>query len=203
MSTDVIARYQIAAQISSGTGWKRASEISRLLEMLDGVVNKGNEVIGLFTTNHLEEIQKGALRPGRIDAVIEIKGLDEQGFRRLITRTLGADFLAEDINWTEVSKAFKGFLPAFVVEGARRSQRYTMARNEGEPGIISTQDLVNAAASLRPQLELMEGAKEGVRTDLLDDRVRSIVEGVVKRTRNDRIGTFAVEPATLLNGGKQ
>lgn len=178
-------------------------EISRLLEMLDGVVNKGKEVIGLFTTNHIEDIQKGALRPGRIDAVIEITDLDEQGFRRLIRNTLGADFLADDIAWAEVAEAYHGFLPAFVVEAARRSQRYAMARNEGRPNVIDTAGLVAAARTLRPQLDLMENAKEGIRPHGLDDALREVVEGVVKRTSNPEIGKFQVEEATVLNGGKR
>lgn len=192
----------VVEDIDVHAGTSTRVEISRLLEMLDGVVNKGKEVIGLFTTNHIEEIQKGALRPGRIDAVIEIHGLDEQGFRKLIKITLGEDFLEPKIDWRAVAAAYDGFLPAFVVEAARRSQRYTMARNEGRPGVIGTKDLCNAADSLRPQLERMEGAKEGVRTNLLDDGVRTLVEGVVTRTRV--MGhQFEVEPATLLNGGKQ
>lgn len=179
-------------------------EISKLLEMLDGAVNKGKEIIGLFTTNHIELIQKGALRPGRIDAVIEITDLDEQAFRRLITNTLKPEFVATDIDWVAVAEAFKGFLPAFVVEAARRSQRYIMAMNEGVPAVVDTHGLVRAATTLRPQLERMNTAEEGVRADLLDDRVREIVEGSLKRTKLDTGNYhFQVAEATLLNGGKQ
>ena len=187
--------------VHAGTSTK--VEISRLLEMLDGVVNKGKEVIGLFTTNHIEDIQKGALRPGRIDAVIEIHGLDEQGFRRLIRNTLGADYLADDVDWAAVAEAYKGFLPAFVVEAARRSQRYQMAHNGGQAGVIGTEGLVGGARTLRPQLQRMEGAKEGIRPHLVDDAIRGVVEGVVKRTTNARIGSLEVAEATVLNGGKQ
>jgi len=189
--------------VHAGTSTK--VEISRLLEMLDGAVNKGKEIIGLFTTNHIEEIQKGALRPGRIDAVIEITELDEQAFRRLIRNTLGDDFLAKDIDWAAVSEAYAKFLPAFVVEAARRSQKYIMAKNDGQPGIVTTEGLVGAARTLRPQLELMEGAKEGVRPALMDDAVREIVESVAKRTSLDTNHgyRFKVEEATVLNGGKK
>lgn len=178
-------------------------EISKLLEMLDGAVNKGKEIIGLFTTNHIELIQKGALRPGRIDAVIEITKLDEQAFRRLITNTLKPAFVHPDIDWAQVSEAFDGFLPAFVVEAARRSQRYIMAMNEGKPAVVDTHGLVRAATTLKPQLERMNDAEEGVRADLLDDRVREIVESSLKRTKlNTNDYSFNVTEATLLNGGK-
>ena len=187
--------------VHAGTSTK--VEISKLLEMLDGAVTKGEEIILLATTNHLKEIQKGALRPGRIDAVIEIKGLDEAGFRKLIMRTLGTEFVDPDIDWAAVAEAYEGFLPAFVVEATRRSQRYVMALNDGIPGIITTDDLVAAARTLRPQLDMMEGAKEGVRPNLLDDGVRELVENALGRTRLGPGHIFTVTPATALNGGKQ
>lgn len=176
-------------------------DISRMLDMLDGITSKGTEVVALFTTNHLNKIQKGALRPGRIDAVIEIKDLDAAGFQRLVEITVGKDRLSDTVDWDEVAKAFEGFLPAFVVEAARRSQRYTMARNEGRPGIMTTKDLVAAAESLRPQLDLHEGAKEGANLPTFEGLLRGITENVIQRTSNENIGGFEIEEATILNGG--
>lgn len=178
-------------------------DISRMLDMLDGITSKGVEVVAVFTTNYLERIQKGALRPGRIDAVIEISDLDEAGFKKLVSITVGEERLSEDIDWGAVAVAFQGFLPAFVVEAARRSIRYSISRNNGVPGIMGTSDLVFAADTLRPQLERMEGAKEGANRRHLGDEVRDIVEGVVRRSGNDMIGQLQVEEATLLNGAKQ
>lgn len=177
-------------------------DISKMLDMLDGVTNKGTEIIALFTTNHLDKIQKGALRPGRIDAVVEIKDLDTQAFRKLVQITVGTERLAKDVDWEAVAAAFDKFLPAFVVEAARRSQRYSMARNEGKPGIMTTTDLVNAADSLRPQLERMDEAKEGANRLTFEDQFRGVVENVIGRTYNSQIGGFDVEEATLLNGAK-
>jgi transitional endoplasmic reticulum ATPase len=177
-------------------------DISKVLDMLDGITNKGTEVVALFTTNHLERIQKGALRPGRIDAVIEIKDLDTAAFRKLVEITVGRERLADDVDWDAVAEAFDKFLPAFVVEAARRSQRYSMARNGGKTLIMTTKDLVDAATSLRPQLDLHDVAREGANRTTLEDIVRGTVEGVIARTRNSEIGGFEIEAATLLNGAK-
>lgn len=177
-------------------------EISQVLDMLDGITNKGTEIIALFTTNHLDRIQKGALRPGRIDAVIEIKDLDTDAFRRLVEITVGSERLAKNVDWDDVAVAFHGFLPAFVVEAARRSQRYSMARNGGKPEVMTTKDLVGAAESLRPQLDLHDVAKEGASRTSFEDLLRTVTEGVIKRTSNENIGELVVQDATLLNGGK-
>jgi transitional endoplasmic reticulum ATPase len=172
------------------------ADISRLLEMLDGITTKGVEVVGLFTTNHLDRIQKGALRPGRIDAIIEISDLDEAGFRKCITAEVTTEYLDKKIAWGEVSEAFAGFRPAFVVEAARRAQRYTMSRNEGQPGTIKTEDLVHAAGSLRPQLDLMDGAKEGANSVTVDDLLRQQIESTLRRTHvyAGADDPFVVEP---------
>lgn len=177
-------------------------DISKMLEMLDGIVNKGVEIVALFTTNHLDKIHKGALRPGRIDAVIKIGDLDEEGFKKLVTLTVGADNLATEVDWHAVAESMAGFLPAFVVEASRRSLRYSMARNNGDYGIMTTSDLVNAADTLRPQLSLMDEAHEGSRGITLNDQFRDIVENVIGRTTNDNIGSLQVEEPTVLNGGK-
>ena len=178
-------------------------DISRMLEMLDGMGNKGQDIITVFTTNHLDRIQKGALRPGRIDAVIEIGDLDEDGFRKCVTYTVGANQLAEDIDWHAVAEAFDGFRPAFVVEAARRSIRYALGDSpDGEIEVMGTEDLVLAAHSLRPQLELMKGAKEGANKARFEDLFRETVENVFTRAQNESIGGFEIEPATALNGAR-
>lgn len=176
-------------------------DVSRLLEMLDGITSKGKEVIGLFTTNHLSRIQKGALRPGRVDAVIEIKGLDTQAFRKLVEINIGQEFLAGEVDWEAVAESMKGFLPAFVVEATRRTHRFTMARNNGVPSIVTTEDLIHAAESLRPQLELMDGAKEGVSVRTIEDILREQQENLLGRSRLDSGSLkFLVEEASKLNG---
>lgn len=193
----------VVEDFDANSGTTTDVEISRLLEMLDGATRKGAEVVGLFTTNHPDKIQKGALRPGRIDAVIEIGGLDEAGFRKLIGITIGLDWLDKSVDWAKVAEAFDGFLPAFVKEAAERAQRYAMARNHGKPTKITTNDLLGAARGLRPQLDRMMGAKEGARPLTVNDLIRDEVEGVVTRTSLPGYGDFAVQPATLHNGGKK
>jgi transitional endoplasmic reticulum ATPase len=173
------------------------ADISRMLDSLDGVTTKGREIVCLFTTNHVSSIQRGAMRPGRIDAVIEIGALDTEAFKKLVTLNVTPEYLGKKIDWIKVAEAFDGFLPAFVKEAALRAQRFTMGRNQGRPGIIETDDLVYAAASLRPQLDLMLGANEGATKLTLDDLVREEIDGALGRTRYRGI-PFDVEPHNAL-----
>lgn len=159
-----------------------ALEISKVLDMLDGVSSKGVEVLAGFTTNFIEKIQKGVLRPGRIDAIIHVAELDAQGFQDLIKALVPADVLAEDIEFSTVAEAFVGFLPAFAAEAISRAMRYTIARTGGDDMTITTSDLVQAAEGLRPQLEIMNEAAEGSRVATLDSVLLNHLTNVVNHT---------------------
>jgi transitional endoplasmic reticulum ATPase len=149
-------------------------QISVLLDRLDGITNKGAEVLAGFTTNHVQKIQKGVLRPGRLSAVISIEGLDSDGFQKLVKALVPDGQLAPDIDFDRVGKAFDGMLPAFAKEAIARAMRYSITRNQGKLGVIETDDLVHAANGLRPQLELMERAQEGVKKPTLDATFKSL-----------------------------
>lgn len=82
-----------------------AMDISKLLDTLDGVSNKGTEIIAGFTTNHVDRLPKGVLRPGRIDAIIHVGGLDVGGYKKLVESLIRPDLLG-DIDYAEVAKAF-------------------------------------------------------------------------------------------------
>lgn len=135
--------------------------ISKLLDVLDGMEAKTGSVIACFTTNYVQKIQKGVMRPGRLDAVIHIGDLDASGFKKLVLAHIPTNLLG-DIDWDAVTEAFAGFPPAFNVEAINRAIRYMLNRTRGgQEEVIATSDLVSAAHGLRRQLELMNGAQEG------------------------------------------
>lgn len=132
--------------------------VAELLDLLDGVTNKGVEVMALFTTNHPDRLHRGMMRPGRLDAVIELAGLDEGGIRRLIGASVPEGLLSADLDWEKVVGAFDGLLPAFAKEAIDRAQRYAISRSGGVPQIITDQDLIGAAEGIRTQVAMMDGA---------------------------------------------
>jgi len=138
-------------------------QVSKILDTLDSVTTKGTEVLAGFTTNHISKLQKGVLRPGRLDAIINIGELDRQGFEKLVKLSIPARQLDANVDFDLVAEAMKGFLPAFVTEASTRAVRYNVAANQGKVTKINTDDLVSAANGLRPQLELMNNAQEGTK----------------------------------------
>ena len=157
--------------------------VAALLDQMDSVSTKGLEVLSIFTTNFPDKIDRGVLRPGRIDAYIEIGALDAEAFERLVRGVAPGGALDANIDWAQVAGAMEGYFPSFVVEAVSRAARDSAVRNNGKVISISTGDLVNAANDLRPQFNLMNTAPEGEHSQPTLGRVfTGIVEDALGRT---------------------
>lgn len=157
-----------------------ADQVTKFLDAFDGITAKGGELIAVMTSNHLDRIHKGMLRPGRLDAVIEIAHLDRNGIERLVRAVVPASKLDPTCDFDEVAKAMEGYFPAFVRETVTRSVTFAIDRNLGSPDyVIGTDDLVGAAHSLRPQLDALHDASEGTIKPDLDTAMGSLVRKAV------------------------
>jgi transitional endoplasmic reticulum ATPase len=189
----------IASADASSTSRKK---ISKVLDVLDGLQGKGSEVMAGFTTNFVEKLDKGVLRPGRLDAVIHIAELDAEGYEQLVRALTPAHLLDDSVDMALVAQAYEGFLPAFAAEATLRAMRYSIARNKGEASTISTADLVDAAHGMKNHLDLMERAQHtGTDVVTLDMKVTETVqaamanvEGKLRARGGERI-TFASNEA--------
>jgi SpoVK/Ycf46/Vps4 family AAA+-type ATPase len=187
---------------------RNSPSIERLLDMFDGITAKGTEIMAVLTTNHPERIHKGMIRPGRLDSLIHIGALDNHGIERMIKAVVPADLLGE-VDYDEVATEMgagpdttdeqrqeHGFLPAFVKEAIDRAQRYAISRNNGQPDVLFTGDFVQAAAGLRPQLDLMSQAKDAREVNPLDQALGQVVEEEVRdtlKTMRLNTGSFVFE----------
>ena len=161
-----------------------SQDLSQLLELLDGLGNKECNILSVFTTNYPENIQKGMLRPGRVDAVIPFGELDRPGVEQMVRVNLPTEMIAE-VDFDQVYASVEGFQPAFVKEVIGRAKLYSISNNHGVLGAFTTKDLVDAANGLRPQLDMMQDAKEGTHVPTLDEALRSTIqEGLVEWDNN-------------------
>lgn len=186
------------ADTESSTG----VNISHLLDVFDGIEAKNARLLCVLTTNHADRIQKGMARPGRLDAMIEIDDLDLEGVTKLVTLRVGK-LLAEKIDWEEIFAAAKGYKPAFVTEFADRAIRYMLVRTDGEDeGVeILTEDLIHAAHDLRPQYDLMSGAKDRYVPPALDMALGHVLGPVIQKTvRENLYDDYLVPEEELANG---
>lgn len=161
-------------------------EMTTILDAFDGITNKGGKLMCIMTTNHAERIQQGMLRPGRLDATIKIAELDRHGVETLIRRAIKTNALAEDTDFDVVYESMTGFYPAFVKECVTRALSMALYKSGGAKDYtIGTHELVNAAKSLRPQLELMERANEKTERPTMDAAIGDIVRDMNSKVLND------------------
>lgn len=157
-----------------------SDEVSKILDLFDGISAKDTEILLITTTNHVEKLHKGMLRPGRLDAVIHVGALDLEGIEKL-TKVLVPENRIADVDWSRVGLAMDGFLPAFIKEAVDRAIRYSLSRNHGEMRKLTTEDFVEAAVGLRPQLDLMDEASDERKVDGLQAAFEdTIVRGLEK-----------------------
>lgn len=169
--------------IDTDTSSGEAEDVTKFLDAFDGISTKRGELIALMTTNHIERIHKGMLRPGRLDGIIEVAELDRHGIEKLVKAIVDGDKLAGNVDYDKVCEAMTGFLPAFVRGSITRSQTFAIERAGGSLGYtIDTEDLIGAAHSYRVQHGLLEDANEGQRKPTLDRAFSDQIDRQVRET---------------------
>jgi len=175
--------------------------ISELLDVFDGIASKNDRLLVVMTTNHIEDVPAGMLRPGRLDYAIPIDGLDRNGVEKLIKAVCPPGLLSEDIDYDAVYAEMADFQPAWVRATADRAKSFAIDRENGEITFrLSTSDLVYAARSLHAQLSLMADASEGSEVeplaDALERTIREAADGMrLNHVTGEPIGQLALPPA--------
>lgn len=178
--------------------------VTRILDVFDGPSTKNLPITVVLTTNHVEQIHKGMMRSGRIDAVMTIGGMDRPGVERLANIVIG-NRLADDIDYDAVYEATEGFMPAYVKEALERAVRYTIART-GKAGQINGPDLIHALNSLRDQYALQERASDTIeKLPPLDRMLRQMIaehatpsEDTIKHAVDEQI-EYRLDGASVVN----
>lgn len=156
--------------------------VSMILDLFDGMVSKGNELVLTLTTNVVDNIHKGMMRPGRIDAMIDFGALGRNGMMRMIEAIVPADERTEELDYDAIYSTMEDYLPAFVREAIDHTRRYALART-GEVGTqLVTEDFIKAGDGLRRQFTRMNAASEGQSKPTLDEAVAGVVAETLDRT---------------------
>jgi transitional endoplasmic reticulum ATPase len=147
---------------------QRSVSMDEVLNVLDGVESKNAEIMVILTTNDLHSINQAALRPGRLDAVIEFHPPDSVAVERLM-RQYASGLIATTEDITEAADMMAGQIPAVIEEAVKRSKAAAVYRGVTDwgPGTLQGNDLVAAAHTMRNQNRLLEPRVEDTRSDIL------------------------------------
>jgi len=147
-----------AEDIDRCTSGPRQEDMDKLFNVIDGIDNKHHEVMVVLTTNNINNIHPGFLRPGRMDTVVSITPPDKEAIRKLV-RLYCRDDQQRDLttaNDEEIDEAFKlirGVNAAFIREVVERSKLSALGHSDAL--IISGEDLKNAVISMKPHVNLL------------------------------------------------
>lgn len=148
-----------AEDINRITSGKRDEEMDALFNTVDGVDRKDDEVMLVFTTNDIEEIHPGMIRPGRIDTVITVTPPDAEAAERLI-QLYGRGLIDPTANLKEVSRKLSGQIPAIIREAVERSKLAAIQDNDGGPLVVSAEHLDTAADQMLEHAKFLDEPEE-------------------------------------------
>lgn len=153
----------------------------RILNAVDGVDSKDQEIVLVFTTNDVNSIEPAMLRPGRLDAIVPVTAPDEEAAMRLV-RQYGRKLIPHDQDLTAVGIALRGQIPAVIREVVERSKLAAIAR-KGVVDTLDPQDLEVAARTMIHHIHLMQP--------------KPVDERTPKEKAADRLGEKIVHAAEL------
>lgn len=147
-------------------GDTRTTALDEVLNTIDGLEAKGSEVFVILTSNHPESITPAMMRPGRIDCAIEVKRPDSNAVEKLV-RLYAGKMLAPDADIAEACRLLNGNIPAVIAEVVQRSKLAALRTTpDGEMKVvINGENIVEAARTMRMQLDLLNRRQEPTPTD--------------------------------------
>lgn len=158
----------------------RTMDMDELLNVVDGVETKNSEIMVVFTTNNIETINKAALRPGRLDAVIEVQPPDADAVRRLIT-LYGRGLIDPEADISAACDLLAGEIPSSVQEAVERSKLAAIDRSPDfalQPGSVTAEDLLAGVQSMRAQLDIMKEKQPDERSEVV--KAAEITAGAIR-----------------------
>lgn len=181
---------------------ERTVSVDEILNIIDGVDSKNLNLITVLTTNHVENINAAMLRPGRLDAIIEVTAPDAEAAERLL-RWYGGDAIDASEDLTQAAEFLAGSktIPATIAEVVKRAKLAQLRLQS--PGTRVTKltgaALETAAFTMSSQNELLARAsapKDAPPT--LDKAFRDLVDATVET----KMSTQRVEATMNMDNGK-
>ena len=159
------------------TAGERSVEMDDILNILDGIDTKGANILTVLTTNDLNSINPAMLRPGRLDAVIDVTPPDAEAAQKLV-RLYGGNLVKAETDLTKAGELLAGHIPATIAEVVKRAKLAQMRlQPTGTPvEHLSEEALIEASATMKAQTDLLYArANAKVEAPTLDKIFRDVV----------------------------
>lgn len=167
-----------AEDIDRAVTGERTEEMDTILNTLDGIDSKNTELMVVLTTNHLDQVNRAMLRPGRLDVILNITAPDAEAVERLIAM-YARGRLEDGTDITGAAKLLAGYTPAIIREVVERAKLSSISRTGDANAPVSGGDIEVSAATMVQQQELLKPAP--VKEETWSN---GLVEAVAKATQD-------------------
>lgn len=135
----------------------RSVEMDEVLNIMDGIDTKGSDIITVFTTNHVDDINPAMLRPGRLDVLIEVTPPDAEAAQKLV-RLYARGLLEKSADLKLIGERLAGKIPAVIREVTERGKIAAISRIKGADiaGKVKEADLVSAADAMENHTKMLQ-----------------------------------------------
>lgn len=176
---------------------ERSVEMDDILNIIDGIDTKAANIITVLTTNDLRAINPAMLRPGRLDAVIEVTAPDAKAVEKLV-RFYGGNTIDQAADLTEVGVLMAGNIPAVIAEMVKRAKLAQLnLQPRGEKvSLISQAALIDAASTMQAQLKLL---RERCMPAIPAVTVDSVMESIITRAMAPAIDDLNTKIQSVAN----
>lgn len=139
-------------------GLDRTQAVNVLLNKLDGVDTKGDDLICCFTTNHLNLVNEAMRRPGRIDLTLAIPPPDAEAALRIAVSYAKGDVCPDD-DFGAAAEALDGMIPAVIAEAVKRAVTREAVATNGASYQLRAEPLRMAALAIQRERNLGRPSK--------------------------------------------
>lgn len=147
------------------TSGERGADIDAILNVIDGVEAKGTEIMVVLTTNAIDRIDPGMLRPGRMDNIVTVGPPDAFAAERL-ARQYARGLIPADAVLERSPQMMAGKIPAVIREITERSKLAAIdTLKEGDTFQISDDDLVISTLEMEEHIRRATPRATDLRTE--------------------------------------
>jgi hypothetical protein len=150
-----------------------------ILNTLDGITSKDDEIMVVLTTNFLDRVDPALLRPGRMDTSIEMPTPDTGTVRRML-RTFAPDLVIDETPLSQFAEKLQGQIPAVIAEVVERARLIAMEHNSET---IRGHHLGESIESMLDHMERLN--RQPSKQQSLEHEVGSKIKELWKRAYNE------------------
>ena len=130
------------------------AKVATIQTMMDGIDTKSRDLIIVFTTNKVEQLPAGILRPRRIDAVIHLQPCDDVTSVRVVELVAGS-LLDPSANKDRIGQILVGNTPAAIGVMVERAKLFALTRAKSIDFKINDSDIELAAKGMEEHMALL------------------------------------------------